>query len=120
VKDGRATGVEFEQNGKISTANTEKEVILSAGAFQSPQILMLSGIGDRKELESLGIEVTHHLPGVGKNLQEHVWSGTTGLSNLRSANSDHQANKPIESPSAILFSERKGRCVMDLWKRMLL
>jgi len=48
-----------------------KEVILSAGAFQSPQLLMLSGIGDAAELQKHGIPVVHHLPGVGKNLKDH-------------------------------------------------
>lgn len=67
----RATGIEYIQNGQRKTALARKEVILSAGAFQSPQLLMLSGIGDANELKQHGIELVHHLPGVGKNLQDH-------------------------------------------------
>lgn len=68
----KATGVEFEQHGKLHIAKANKEVILSAGAIGSPQILMLSGIGDKAHLESLGINCVHHLAGVGENLQEHA------------------------------------------------
>ena len=67
----RAVGVEYKQNGTLHTLKANKEVILSAGAFQSPQLLMLSGIGDENELKQHGIDVVHHLPGVGKNLQDH-------------------------------------------------
>ena len=67
----RAAGVEFVQNGQTRVLRARKEVILSAGAFQSPQLLMLSGIGDGEELQRLGIRTLHHLPGVGYNLQDH-------------------------------------------------
>ena len=67
----RATGVEFEREGRKETISA-KEVILSAGSFVSPHLLMLSGIGDQKELEAHKIPVIHHLPGVGKNLQDHL------------------------------------------------
>ncbi|MEX3925058.1 GMC family oxidoreductase [Paraburkholderia sp. BR10936] len=67
----RATGVEYRQGGVLKTLRARREVILSAGAFQSPQLLMLSGIGDAAELQQYGIPVLHHLPGVGKNLQDH-------------------------------------------------
>lgn len=67
----RAAGVEFVQNGQTRVLRARKEVILSAGAFQSPQLLMLSGIGDGEELQRLGIRTLHHLPGVGHNLQDH-------------------------------------------------
>jgi len=53
---------------------TRREVVLAAGAIQSPQLLMLSGIGDGEHLASLGIEVRHHLPGVGRNLHDHLAS----------------------------------------------
>ena len=68
---GRALGIEYEQNGTIVQAFAEREVILAGGAFNSPQLLMLSGVGPAEELESLGVRVTHDLPGVGKNLQDH-------------------------------------------------
>ena len=67
----RAVGVEYKQGKHLHTLKARKEVILSAGAFQSPQILMLSGVGDKDELAEHGIDVVHHLPGVGKNLQDH-------------------------------------------------
>ncbi len=67
VEDGRATGVEV--NGSIVPA---KEVILSAGAINSPRLLMLSGIGASDELSALGIKPVHNLPGVGKNLHDHI------------------------------------------------
>jgi choline dehydrogenase len=66
----RATGVEYRQAGELKQARG-KEVILSGGAFNSPQLLLLSGIGPQDELRPLGIEVVHHLPAVGKNLQDH-------------------------------------------------
>ena len=68
----RVTGVEVQQGGDTRRYTASKETILGAGTFHSPQILMLSGIGDAAELQALGIGVAHHLPGVGKNLQEHI------------------------------------------------
>lgn len=72
LENGRATGVEVSVGGATRRIKARKEVILSAGAFQSPQVLMLSGIGDPAELKKHGIEVKHELRGVGKNLQEHI------------------------------------------------
>ena len=68
----RATGVRCRFNGKTINIRAHKEVILSAGAIGSPQILMLSGIGDPKDLQPRGIEILHSLKGVGKNLQDHL------------------------------------------------
>ena len=67
----RAKGVEFVQNGSIQRAIASREVIVSAGAFNTPQLLMLSGIGPAEHLRSLGINVAADLP-VGKNLQDHL------------------------------------------------
>ena len=67
----RATGVEFTQRGSVDRV-TAGEVILCGGAFNSPQLLQLSGVGNADELEPLGIDVVHHLPGVGENLQDHL------------------------------------------------
>ena len=72
VENGRAAGVEVAQRGRPRTVRAEREVILSAGTVNSPQILLLSGIGPPEELERHGIEVVHDLPGVGRNLQDHV------------------------------------------------
>ena len=67
----RATGVAFRQNGQDRTATARREVILSGGAINSPQLLELSGIGDGGRLRTLGIEILHHAPKVGENLQDH-------------------------------------------------
>ncbi len=71
----RAVGVEYRKGDVLHVARARREVILSAGAFGSPQILMLSGIGPAAHLKETGIEVRHDLPGVGGNLQDHleVW-----------------------------------------------
>lgn len=68
----KATGVRFKKGGEFKTVAAKREVIVSGGAFNSPQLLMLSGIGDKQELAAHGIECRHHLPGVGKNLQDHL------------------------------------------------
>jgi choline dehydrogenase/4-pyridoxate dehydrogenase len=70
--DDRAVGVEYVRNGRKVIANAAREVILSGGVINSPQLLMLSGVGDPGELAHHDIEVKVALPGVGKNLQDHV------------------------------------------------
>ena len=73
ILDGKkATGVEYKLTGAVKTAQASKEVILSAGSIGSPHLLQLSGIGDTQILEKAGVEVKHHLPGVGQNLQDHL------------------------------------------------
>lgn len=68
----RAVGVEFEQSGQVQQVRARQQVVLSAGAIQSPQLLMLSGIGARDALMPHGIALRHELPGVGGNLQDHI------------------------------------------------
>lgn len=70
----RATGVEYERDGRRLVADAAAEVVLSAGAVDSPQLLLLSGIGPAEHLADTGIETVHDLPGVGKNLQDHLFS----------------------------------------------
>lgn len=76
IEDGVAVGIEYlQQEGKSSQvlqAYANAEVILCGGVINSPQLLELSGIGNREHLETLGIEVQQHLPGVGENLQDHL------------------------------------------------
>ena len=73
VEKGRAAGVEIaHRGGRKRRIRAAREVILSAGAVNSPQVLLLSGIGPPAEVERHGIEVVHDLPGVGRNLQDHV------------------------------------------------
>jgi choline dehydrogenase len=72
IENGRATGVEIERGGAIQTIGANREIVLSGGAYGSPQMLMLSGIGDPNELKKHGIDVVHNLPGVGKHLHDHL------------------------------------------------
>ncbi|MEU0526378.1 GMC family oxidoreductase [Streptomyces niveus] len=71
VDNGRCRGAEYVRNGESGTVLAEREVVLSAGAIGSPQILMLSGIGPADHLRQLGIPVRSDLPGVGANLHDH-------------------------------------------------
>jgi len=68
----RAVGVSYRQGGRTHALRTQGEVLLCAGALQTPQLLPLSGIGPAAELQRHGIPVAHALPGVGRNLQDHV------------------------------------------------
>ncbi len=68
----RATGVDVSFSGKSPERIRASEVILCGGAFNSPQLLQLSGIGNAEHLRSVGVEPVHHLPGVGENLQDHL------------------------------------------------
>lgn len=72
ISGGRVTGVEYLQNGMVKQASASGEVILSAGAIGSPQIMMLSGLGPADELAQHGIPVAADLAGVGKNLYDHL------------------------------------------------
>ncbi|CAL1540400.1 unnamed protein product [Lymnaea stagnalis] len=72
IKDEKAVGVEVIVNGRKLLVKSKKEIVLSAGAVQSPQILMLSGVGPRQHLEDLGIQLVADLP-VGQNLQDHLF-----------------------------------------------
>lgn len=80
----------MQHAGQLKTLRARQEVLLSAGAMQSPHLLVLSGIGDAEELKQHGIELKHHLPGVGKNFHDHPdfifgysvkeFAGTFGIS----------------------------------------
>ncbi|HEX4198438.1 MAG TPA: choline dehydrogenase [Caulobacteraceae bacterium] len=72
IEKGRAVGVEYSQGGALHTAYADAEVLLSAGAVQSPHILQLSGVGDPDRLRQAGVATTHALKGVGENLQDHL------------------------------------------------
>ena len=72
IENQAAKGVIYHQNGQQHQVEASREVLLCAGAYNSPQLLMLSGIGDGTELKQHNIPVQKHLPGVGKNLQDHL------------------------------------------------
>ena len=80
----RAVGVEYLRDGKLEKVHAAREICLSGGSYNSPQLLMLSGIGPADHLRSVGVEVAHDLPGVGQNLLEHP-----NLLNI------YQANGPL-------------------------
>jgi choline dehydrogenase len=71
VRGGRAIGVQYARRGQVLTAIANEEVVLSAGAYGSPQVLMLSGIGAADELRAVGVEPVHDLPAVGRHLADH-------------------------------------------------
>ncbi len=84
VEGGRAVGVRVLTGGRTEDIHARTEVVLSLGAVNTPKVLMLSGIGDADELARHGIPVTGHLPGVGRNLQDHahldlVWNTAPGV-----------------------------------------
>src|SRR5690606_4626970 len=71
VRGGRAVALHYRQDGQDHRLRAEREIVLSGGAYNTPQLLLLSGIGPADELRELGVEVVHDLPGVGRNLQDH-------------------------------------------------
>lgn len=79
----QAVGLRYLKDGQYHDLRARREVILSAGAVGSPQLLMLSGVGPRKELDKHGIAVVHELPGVGENLQDHLDIHITTLEKTR-------------------------------------
>ena len=97
----RAVGVELVRNGVRETVRAEREVIVSAGAYQSPVLLMLSGIGLREELEPFGIAVREELP-VGRNLQDHCMVNVNYLSSV-------PALFRIFTPENFALLEQEGR-----------
>ena len=82
VENGRCRGVAYVEGGAEKTAFCEAEVLMAAGSYNTPKILMLSGIGPAAHLAAMGVKVVHDLPGVGENLQDHhevpVVSATNG------------------------------------------
>ena len=101
----RAVGVELMRNGALEQIRAEREVILSAGAYHSPQLLMLSGVGPAEALAPLSIETFHELP-VGQNLQDHVMLNFVCLTDKGSLISSI-------TPEAIALFEAEGRGPMS-------
>ena len=82
----RATGVEYTRQGRTERAEAARAVILSAGTFASPQLLMLSGVGPSAHVSEHGVPVVHDLPGVGENLQDHPGLAQTCWANVTTYN----------------------------------
>lgn len=97
----RATGLELRVDGGRREVQARAEVILSAGAFGSPQILLNSGIGDGETLRAAGIPVRHALPGVGRNLQDHMY-----IHHTFSCDAPSSLNADFRGPRAILHGVR--------------
>jgi choline dehydrogenase-like flavoprotein len=104
IGGGRAVGVEFDDaDGRRQTVWASKEVVLCAGAVNTPQLMMLSGIGDQKELAEFGIELVKHAPEVGKNMLDHL---ITPLGFEVRGDSLFDAEKPAELANYLL--RRRG------------
>ena len=88
IEDGRAVGVEYVQDGQVRQVRAAREVIVSAGSFSSPKILMLSGVGPSDQLAEHGIPVKVESPGVGKNLQEHSVGSLIYMLNVNTVTMD--------------------------------
>jgi choline dehydrogenase len=95
LEGDRCTGVAYVRDGVLLEASAEDETILCGGAIASPQLLMLSGIGDAEELRKVGVQVRHHLPGVGRNLQDHLLCSVI-----------FEARKPIPAPQGNLLESQ--------------
>jgi len=89
IEKDEAKGIIFKTDRSRQTAFAKKEIILSAGAFASPQLLMLSGIGQKDQLKKLGIEIKKELPGVGENLQDHLMYPVSSLCNKPISNNHY-------------------------------
>ncbi|MCB1614771.1 MAG: GMC family oxidoreductase N-terminal domain-containing protein [Pseudomonadales bacterium] len=108
IENGRAVAVECEVKGKKQLFKAGKEIVLSAGAINSPKILELSGIGQAEHLQKLGIAVVHDLPGVGENLHDH-WNAYLKQS-IRNGDSYFSESKPLPMLKNLFryFFRKKG------------
>ena len=128
VEDGRAVGVAYQHGREEKVAYVDAEVVLAGGAVNSPQLLMLSGIGPADHLTGLGIDVVAHLPGVGENLHDHPAAplvfhtrGTTDLAEhnnlVNFARAKATGSGPLVSnvgEGGGFFSSRDGLAAPDL------
>ena len=116
IAGNRASGLTYTKGGQTISVHAAREVLLCGGAINSPQMLMLSGIGPEDELRAQGIAVRHHLPGVGQNLQDHVdlmmqWHCTQPVTLARLAN-------PLAklAAGAEWLMTRKGPVASNIWE----
>ncbi len=108
IEDGRAAGVVYRHGDTTRTARAANEVILSAGAVHTPQLLELSGVGRPEVMDAIGVPTLHALPGVGENLQDHLQARAIYRLNRRTLNDEvnHPVRKMMIGLEYILF--RKG------------
>jgi choline dehydrogenase len=111
-----ASGIVFDYNGAETTAYAESEVIVSGGAINSPQMLMLSGIGPADHLDAHGIEPRVHLPGVGQNLQDHA-SVILQYESVKSY-PIHKVDQPLRKLAAgvLWVFTRGGIAASNIWE----
>jgi choline dehydrogenase len=128
VEGGRATGVTYQHGPRQRTAHVDGEVLLCGGAVNSPQLLMLSGIGPAAHLREVGVDVVHDLPGVGQNLHDHpavpiVWHSkdTTDIAEFNNlvnfARAKATGTGPLASnvgEAGAFFRSRDGLAAPDL------
>jgi len=128
LEGDRATGVTFRQSGALHTVDAAREVLLCGGAINSPQLLMLSGIGPRNHLGEVGVETRVDLPGVGTNLQDHpvvplLWHtrGVTDLAQLNNVRNfvrwKARGTGPLASnvgEAGAFFTSRDGLAAPDI------
>ena len=107
IEGGRATGVTLRRGGEVRTLTARHGVVLSAGALNTPRLLMLSGIGPAAHLKSHGIAVQKDLPGVGQNLQEHPGVHLVNAVDAHTLNNDAQGFAGVKSLLALAF-QRSG------------
>jgi choline dehydrogenase len=96
IQGSRAVGVDCVQDGRAVSFDAQREVVLSAGTINSPQLLQLSGVGPGAHLQSLGIHVERDLPGVGRNMQEHFNAGCVHAVKKGSLNAELQGARLVK------------------------
>jgi len=110
----RAVGVKVNHAGELSQINAKREVILCAGAVDSPKLLQLSGVGDQTHLAKHQIDTLHHLPGVGRNLQDHLCVSYFYRANVKTLNDDFSSYWSQAKAGVQYLINRKGPLSMSV------
>lgn len=108
IENNVATAVKVKQSGRVKKFAAHREIIVSAGAFHSPQLLLLSGIGPKKELKTHQIKCIKELPGVGKNLQDHLFFPISNVANKQKGINHYTRFGPMVSASIKYLFGRRG------------
>lgn len=115
VENGKAVGVQTKIGGKTQIIMAKNEVILSAGVFGTPQLMLLSGIGSKQKLEPHGIEQVYELKGVGENLQDHVdWIASFKSKSLDTIGFSAMGSVKITGEMFKYFSKRQGMLTSNI------